>query len=77
MEDTRPIRVMKVTNNGKRVILEDGSTWEILFLDSITSSIWSSFATKVIVRGKEGGLYPYTTVLEMEDSGQKVRAKKI
>lgn len=77
MEDTRAIKVDTVTNNGKNVILEDGSAWEILFLDSITSAIWLPVVTKVIVRGKEGGLYPYTTVLEMEDSGQKVRAKKI
>ncbi len=77
MKDTRAVRVKTVENNGKIVRLEDGSVWEIHFIDSIKSAIWLPFATKVLVRRGRGRPYPYTTVLEKTSSGQKVRAKEI
>lgn len=77
MEDNRPVRVSNVSNNGKAVTLEDGSVWEIFFVDSIKSSIWIPVVTRVNVRVKHGVPYPYTTVLEKAGSGQKVRAKRI
>ena len=71
-----PARVKKVESRGKTIMLDDGSVWEIFFFDSIISSLWLPF-TEVVERREQGNPYPYTTVLERVDSGQKVRAKRV
>lgn len=77
MEYTEPRgHIKKVTNRGKTIILMDGSVWEVYFFDSVTSSLWLP-ATEVVLRGERGTPYPYTTVLESVNFGQKVRAKRV
>lgn len=71
-----PARIAKVENRGKTIMLDDGSEWEIFFFDSIISLLWLP-STEVVKRSELGNPYPYTTVLERVDSGQKVRAKRI
>lgn len=79
MKSSRPVRVTDVANNGKMIVLADGSVWEVHFIDSIRSSLWLPNVTQVTKRRDRSGPYPYTTVLEKVSSGfgQKVRAKKI
>lgn len=77
MDFDRSIRVREVSNSGEKIVLEDGSVWEIYFIDRVKTSIWLPVATKVIMQSKQRGVYPYTTVLEKEGTGQQVRAKRL
>ncbi len=77
MECARPpVRIKEVNHRGKTIMLMDDSVWEVYFFDSVTSSLWLPL-TEVVVKRECGTPYPYTTVLERVNFGQKVRAKRV
>lgn len=70
---------------GKKIILDNGTEWEIYFLDAIKSALWLPLS-RVTVRNKNeidswkvltNAIYPYTTIIEHIDSGKMVGAKKL
>lgn len=70
------IGITEVLKEGRVIKLEDGSEWEIFFMDSIRSTHWQPRLTRVIVREDIGYPFPYKAVLERADSGLQVNAMK-
>ncbi|MCY4233405.1 MAG: hypothetical protein OXE59_06670 [Bacteroidetes bacterium] len=79
------LRISKVENLGKKLILDDMSEWEIIYFDSLKSMKWLP-THKVIVREKKdmdswkvytNTVYPYTTIIEHVDSGKMVGAMRV
>lgn len=66
--------IQKVIDNGKYIILEDKSLWEISPIDVIYTSIWLPITNIVIVASKNPS-YPFYLV--NTDDGEKVEAKLI
>ncbi|MXW32872.1 MAG: hypothetical protein F4100_02970 [Rhodothermaceae bacterium] len=79
-----PIRISKVENLGRKIILDDKTEWWINYLDSLKSRVWL-LTDEVIVRRKAdmdswkvltNAFYPFTTIIEHIDSGKMVGAKR-
>ena len=79
------LRIAKVENVGKKLILDDKSEWEIIYFDSLKSMKWLP-SQVVIVREKKdmdswtvytNTVYPYTTIIEHVDSGKMVGAMRV
>lgn len=66
--------IQKVIDNGKYILLEDKSLWEISPIDVIYTSIWLPITNIVIVESKNPS-YPYYLI--NTDDGEKVEAKLI
>ncbi len=66
--------IQKVIDNGKYIILEDKSLWEISPIDVIYTSIWLPI-TNIIIVGSKNPSYPYYLI--NTDDGEKVEAKLI
>jgi len=66
--------IQKVIDNGKYILLEDKSLWEISPIDVIYTSIWLPITNIVIVESKNPS-YPYFLI--NTDDGEKVEAKLI
>ena len=69
--------VTEVLRGGRLIRLEDGSEWEVYFMDSIKSGMWLPTAARVILREGVGYPFPYNDVLVRVDSRQKVNARRI
>ena len=78
------LRIKKIENLGRKIILSDNSEWWVYYPDSVKSILWLPF-NEVIVRPKAdmdswkvltNTFYPYTTIIEHVDSGKMVGAKK-
>ncbi len=78
------LRISKVENYGKKLILDDKSEWDVIYFDSLKSVEWLP-TQKVILREKKdmdswaiytNTVYPYTTIIEHVDSGKMVGAKR-
>lgn len=52
-------KVKKVTDNGKIIILDDNSTWEVSLFDKFTTFLWS-FDDKVTVKPYLGAKLGYS-----------------
>lgn len=59
---------------GKYILLEDGSLWEVLSLDTLDSGLWMMLDSIVVVQS-ETGLYPYRLI--NTDDKRAVEAKLI
>ena len=74
MENNPIFVVMEVTRNGQRMVLDDGTVWEIFYRDSIKSKYWPPKETKVVRRDDIPGIFVYETVFQREGVGDRVRA---
>ena len=78
MEHSGELQILTIENHGMIIKLDDGSEWEIHFLDSVKSGLWTPGTTKVSIREDLGDAFPYKDLLERrEPFPQWVRAKKI
>lgn len=68
LPDAKHIRVIRVEQQGDKVILEDGSAWQIYFFDSAKTSKWIPEKTRVVVREGDGQTSFHTTLLEEVDN---------
>jgi len=66
--------IQKVIENGKYILLEDKSLWEISPIDVIYTSIWLPITNILIVESKNRS-FPYYLI--NTDDGEKVAAKLI
>lgn len=64
--------IRKVINNGKIIILEDGSLWEVSPLDQIISSLWLPTSSIYVVQ-TNNPFYPYKLI--NTDDDESVQAK--
>lgn len=64
----------KMDNNGKMLMLEDGSIWEIALLDRINTTLWLP-VTSITVLDSNDGPIGYNYLLVNTDDGEKVHAK--
>lgn len=69
MEDKKLFTVVKVSNYGMKVKLEDGSEWRIVYYNLPTTLDWTPGETKVVVREGEGSPFPYDTFLMTDREG--------
>lgn len=60
----KPIRITRVLNGGRQIELEDGTEWEVFFLNAFRSIDWEGGVTEVIVRKGKGFPFPYVDTLE-------------
>lgn len=71
-------RVLKVEKLGRKVILEDGSEWDIYYFDSGKPNQWIPETTQVVVREGDGHSAYHNTILEEVDyDGTWVNARRI
>lgn len=66
--------IQKVIDNGKFILLEDNSLWEVSSIDIIYSSLWLPISNIIIVESKNPE-YPY--ILINTDDSEKVEVKLI
>jgi len=66
--------VKKVMDNGRMVVLEDGSLWEVGILDRIDAALWLPLSGITVLENPSGFL-PYRLV--NTDDGEVVEAKYI
>ena len=78
MADDSLILIRAVDRGGKLLTLQDGTQWDVYFLDSIYSIDWRPDETRVRLRKPAiGGLPPYTTELVKDGQAYGVRARQI
>jgi hypothetical protein len=66
-----------ITSNadGKILILEDGSVWQVMDIDTIDSSLWLAVDDVLIMRAEHPiGCYTYT-IINTDENGEKVQAE--
>jgi len=61
-------------NSGSRIVLDDGSMWDIDPVDKIVAALWE-YNSVITVTSTKGGKYPYE--LTNSDDGKEVRANFI
>ena len=60
----KPIRITRVLNGGRQIELEDGTEWEVFFLNAFRTANWQDGQTEVIVRKGDGFPFPYDDMLD-------------
>lgn len=63
----------KVIDDGKMILLEDGSLWEVSPIDVVTSMIWLPVSDVTVI--ESDGIFPYKII--NTDDGESVEAKYI
>ena len=71
------LAVTKVLRGGNLVVLEDGSEWEVFFLNAVRSINWVPAETRVVIREDGGYPFPYNAILDKENSRDQVNARRV
>ncbi len=85
MKTISPVRIAKIEDTGRKIILDDNSEWEVYLDDIPTLNKWFPPNWVIVWRRDQldpwkwgtQALYPYVTIIEYLDSGRKVGVKQI
>lgn len=73
---SRTTTIRNVAGDGRIVTLQDGTVWQIYFVDTIRTALWLP-PSKVLVRENPLGPFGHKYLLETVSSKQKVRAGRV